>query len=380
MVLWGPRLDCVPPSLWKKRCSLYGVFVASLLLVSSLLIIFSRPEVGSLAPRPHVAVVVEAYSFAKGDRFGSSILDMLGADAYAFSKHWTYVGACRTPQLRATHYRRFGQNVTEQRDLEKDKLLERLGITHWLHYGVDCPPPDDENGGHSIVLLENELFRSNPFQLFSEEYLQRLRRKLHRNNNNNNNSDGTKRSPTTSLFTVAVHLRRGDITVCHGHSRVVYRYLPNVYYLRILDGIEQKELQSGNRSIKVNIYTEPERPDALESLQEFRDRGYNIIFGGDELEVWNDMINADAFVMSDSYFSGFPAILKTHGEIYFPPRGEVVDHEMTPLRGWHVPTKELTALSNARREQMRLDNCPNNLHDLVSLRPEMAASLRTQKT
>lgn len=276
-----------------------------------------------------------AYSYSKGDRFGSSVLDMLGADALCFAMNYTYVGACRTPDLLEFHYEKQGKEITIERDVEKDVVLAKLGLSQWEHYGVSCPNP---NTTENVVLLDEGTYRSNPFRLFTEEYLHHLRNKL----------VFTTAENSSNIFRIAVHLRRGDVNICSpGGWPFRYRYIPNAYYLTLLDQIIEG---LGNSTVpyQVTIFTEPEEPDATEPFQPFLDRGYTIQTGGDEVEVWQAMIHADVFVMSQSFFSGLPAILNAHGRVYFPPkpltRPKV--HAMSPLPGWIEPTPELTKLTH----------------------------------
>lgn len=294
---------------------------------------------------------IVAYSPAKGDRFGSSILEMLGADAFSLQKKFTYRGACRTPKLENIHYRRFGKQVTLDRDIEKDSVLARLGIMHWEHYGLPCPTEDG-----NVVLLDPDDFRNNPFDVFTAEYLETLREKLvlvDSDHNLTQQREGT-------ILHVAVHLRRGDVDVCSTGGLIYrYRYLPNAYYLTLLDDITNELERSGQKPYEITIYTEPEETGATESIEPFIERGYTIQTGGDEVEVWREMAQADVFVMSQSWFSGLPAILNKNGQVYFPPRPLQASqrHAMAPLPGWIQPTAKLVKLYHTELRRLQ-EQCP----------------------
>lgn len=326
-----------------------------------------RPE-SPIPPEANPNVVIEAYSYAKPDRFGSSLLDQLGADAYAFAHNWTYVGACRTPAVIAEAIRKHGNKVPWLRDIEKKKLLARFGFTEWKPYGLDCPL-DLHNMTNtnatttgtpqlvpqaSPVLVPEELYRNDPFLHFSPAYIRHLHQRLELHAQPRVSSS----SSSSEVLQIAVHMRRGDIRPCGPNWSLTYRYLTNSYYQRMVDTILLE--QPASSSYNVTVYTEPVRADTLESYDEFRDRGYHVVVGGDEFDVWQDMIHADALVMSQSFFSGLPGMLNARGKVYAPPPPKLGTniHIMTPLSFWIQPSAELVDFADEELGRLQDLHCP----------------------
>lgn len=290
----------------------------------------------------------QLYSFAKNDRFGSSLLDMFGADAYAEHVNATFVGACR-PDAQRLQLEQKKTHVLAL-DQEKTRVLHRLGLLHWKEYGIACPDDDDDE-----VMIDPTLYRDHPMEHFTDTWLDSLRTKIVLSKHPSLEKDVLR---TPNVFSVVVHLRRGDLDVCHRlHG---FRYIPNAYYLAVMDAIEE---ENANRRMEVIFYTESAEEHAkqpqLESLQVFRDRNYTIVMGGDEVSVWTSMMEADIFVMSQSFFSTIPAILNIHGRVFFPPPHGLNRHAMQPLGHWELPRPKWTQLVKEERERLQRENCPD---------------------
>lgn len=299
---------------------------------------------GLVLPKQRVAL-----SQAKNDRFGSSLTDMVFGDAYAFAHNLTYAGACRD----------FKPPSALEMDPVKDELLARLGFTHWEPYGAPCPEEKDDG---SWVLINSRMHRYNVSRWITEDYLESLHGKL-----KNNKDHQLTPEEQSKQFVITAHLRRGDLDLCFGNAagQQKLRYLPNAYYLATIDrileqhGRREDDDMGTRRPVQVNVFVEEEPENSTESLAPFRDRGYHVHIGGDEYDVWHSMIQSDAFIMSNSFFSCLPAILKPHGDIYSPVLSSAVGKgdQRYKIRSWKEPTEEVVNLVELELERL-LEQCP----------------------
>lgn len=247
-------------------------------------------------------------------------------------------------------------------------MLEQLGITHWKPHGIVCPPGiSKEDSNSSLLLVEMEQLRTNFSHWMSEEYLASLHAKM-KNIRVQQHTD----SSLTEPFTIAAHIRRGDLDLCFGrpgHLGQKHRYLPNAFhYATIDDIIAKKQLETGknnnatrsnNTDIDVTIFLEDESgKNTTESLETFRDRGYRIYEGGDESYVWKLMVQSDVLVLSNSYFSILPAILRTHDDVYFPVLTDTTNPEHhQPMPSWILPSERVSNITIAALDQLH-QRCP----------------------
>jgi len=88
-----------------------------------------------------------------------------------------------------------------------------------------------------------------------------------------------------------------------------YRYLPNSHYLKLIDRSIAKSKEEGDDNPHVIVYSESR---SHESLDVFRDRGYELRLDGPLEEVWMGMaLESDVAILSKSSFSIVPAMLRT---------------------------------------------------------------------
>uniref|UniRef100_A0A7S1Y730 Uncharacterized protein n=1 Tax=Grammatophora oceanica TaxID=210454 RepID=A0A7S1Y730_9STRA len=106
-------------------------------------------------------------------------------------------------------------------------------------------------------------------------------------------ADRNSTTTTTTTTHVAVHVRRGDISPC----KYFRRYYPNSFYLDLIDAA----ILANDPNATITIYTEDE---AYESVQDFLDRGYRVVCGGNVHQVWAEMdTQYDVLITSASTFS-----------------------------------------------------------------------------
>jgi hypothetical protein len=98
---------------------------------------------------------------------------------------------------------------------------------------------------------------------------------------------------------------------------------------------------------KVVIYSQE---PSHESLDEFREKGYELHISEELADVWTAALVADVFIMSRSDFSFVPAIL-TKATVVYTPFWEKAH------RGWDVVGKDVMDQSTAEFERLS-SACP----------------------
>jgi len=110
-------------------------------------------------------------------------------------------------------------------------------------------------------------------------------------------------------FTVAMHIRRGDITLGR-HSK---RYTPDTVYFGVAAAIfkirEDAEIHVFSDSAEPHMFTR------------YLDLGIQVHLGGDALEAMAHFSTANIFVMAKSSFSFVPALLNPRCVLYQPNTG-----------------------------------------------------------
>jgi hypothetical protein len=130
------------------------------------------------------------------------------------------------------------------------------------------------------------------------------------------------RSPKTAIpshraatgFTVAIHLRRGDVNTALNS----YRYIPDEIVLRNIARLRQALAPFG-RPITLNLYSE----GAVADFAAFADAGCTLHISEDPFETLHNMVTADILVGGNSSFSHLAALLS---------RGIVLDRRRRPPR------------------------------------------------
>lgn len=88
---------------------------------------------------------------------------------------------------------------------------------------------------------------------------------------------------------MALHLRRGDITPCN--DLYTFRCNPNSFALGLLDKYIPKNVTS---VANVTIFSQS---DTVEPFKDFRERGYKLALDTDLGDTWEEMVDADLFIM-----------------------------------------------------------------------------------
>jgi hypothetical protein len=275
-------------------------------------------------PLPYTPTAVY-YTYPRQDRSGSAIAEMLKAHAYCFMKGWEFGGVC-------------GDTVHKKTN---EKLIHAMGLGDIISYSCpkDKEQPDRYIDTHKYWHLE--------WKTFSPQWL--------------NYMSGV---PTISgihndddIFRVAVHIRRGDVSLCTGNAW--RRYSPNSHYLRLIDQVLANVPPS--QPYKVTIYSESDHHDGktktqYETFDDFISRNYTVNLDRGLKAVWKSFIRSDVFIASKSGFSMVPAYLRyDRGGVIFTP------HKFAyPLPHWDVVDKSFLAQTDADMEILQRERCPSN--------------------
>ena len=225
------------------------------------------------------------YIHTNGDRCGAVILRIFIAHAFARAHGIRYNGICRRTRIQQN-------NITT--------CLAGLGFDV-ESFPFSCPP--GYNGrmkyDHPNILPPTISASYDPL---TPEWLAHVK-SLRRNQ--------TPASISSSSYNVAVHVRRGDVNPCV--ERYKYsRYLPNSYYLDIIDKFLPKHISSPN----VTIYSENK---TVESFDDFKKRGYNLATGIGLDDTVRAFSQADLMITSQSTFSIVPSLF-CEGSVVVPTK------------------------------------------------------------
>ena len=290
------------------------------------------------------------YSKARSDRSGAFIQDMLMAHAYTYHKNITYGGACIT-----------NAGVIDWSSLSHfgiDKLNNHINLLNQLTLyphilniiNTTCPSnmqyPNDNDTIESLkeIDMQNALehhpttttrmlnriwYIANDTQIFTSDYIRYLHNLMHNSNNSQQEQSPTLPSSSTATpttpkpYTIAVHIRRGDIGPCRPRTRGYHRYLPNSHYLRLIERYKPKDRIDDSTKTstsattttptktqtRIIIYSESE---SFESFDDFTKLGYDVVLDGNINIVWKGLLDSNVMILSRSSFSLVPGILLSY--------------------------------------------------------------------
>ena len=267
------------------------------------------------------------YSWARSDRSGASLSHMQRAHALAFSQQWQYGGACFRPTQSTYH------------KASNEALLTTLGLDHVWHYA--CP---DDLEDASNFLTSSEIANGNHYSSAWKAYMKRAA-PLFWNHPPNKDSDD-------DVYRIAVHIRRGDVTLCTGNAWS--RYAPNAHTQRMIDHALADA--PANVTTHVTIYAPPDEPGLrrkpYEDLAVFAARGYTLVVGGPEADAWRAFVTADALVMSKSTFSHVAAYMGD-AAVYFTP----FKHSVA-LPAWYMANETEMQQLEQDMDALQAARCP----------------------
>jgi hypothetical protein len=304
------------------------------------------------------------YVHPNGDRSGSIIRKMILVHSYAYYNNLTFRGLCHS-------------NLNRIRQV--NSCLDGLHLTS-IFNASSCPNNYNNTSSsmkynHPNIISPNKTINDDYItpnwladinrqrqrqQLLSQQQQQQQQQSTtttdtntsssSTQNNNNNNNNSTNSNLTTSIptstsnslisknssslvstYRVAVHVRRGDVSPCT--ERYKYsRYLPNKYFLEILDQYINSNNNNNNNNnninnnmnIDVTIYSESK---TVEPFDGFIHRGYNLELDNDLAVVWKQLASADLLISSISNFNIVPALF-SDGLVVLPPIGFTISKEV----------------------------------------------------
>jgi hypothetical protein len=207
------------------------------------------------------------YSMCRLDRSGSFILEMLHALAFAFHNNLTYAGNCCVSSGIPRE-----DTVNLLKNLQWDKILPFAcpdGVDS-MKYNFHWPLPNATE--ISPLILNGNVFRKN-FN-FQPTWRESIRKELLQQIQISNANDTDVAMTTNDTpYEIVVHVRRGDATPCTNLTHVQRRYLPNSYYMSLVEQYTPTAQELNGRSVHVTIYSES---DSFEVLDAFAQLGYNV--------------------------------------------------------------------------------------------------------
>ena len=198
------------------------------------------------------------YSNLRKDRTGSQIHDSILAYAYCFQNNLNYSGA-----------------IGESNFKSVNELSNFLNI-----------PLPKKKIDNNAILIDTKKYKFYNNQFLNEKFINKLKSSFNYKKN--------------SIFTIVIHIRRGDVNENTMYKNKETRYLPNSYYINII-----KKVKNINKEKIIKVYSES---ISQESFDNFKKLGCEIYLDTPLKEVWESIINADIFIMSKSSFSFVPGI------------------------------------------------------------------------
>jgi hypothetical protein len=270
------------------------------------------------------------YSHARKDRSGAAFTDMLMAHAYAWHHNFTYYGACISSDHPAPHAD------------ELKELLQATGLNTILPFA--CPDMDSKRGGR---IVERTVYYRKDTAIWTADWRNYIRSRIRPAFVNTKNDKNT----------IAIHIRRGDVSPCDKDSDVANRYLPNRHYLRLLDlyyapvithaGTTLQEQQQS----QVVVYSQSESFESWSDFASACSHNCTLRLDTDILEVWRGLLTADTLILSKSSFSLVAGLLSSAAQVIYTP----MVHQ--PLANWTVISRELEMETRRDVERMKRENC-----------------------
>ena len=264
---------------------------------------------GDVLPNDHQTLYFHHYKKGKA---GAVIEDMLMCHAYAYHTQGGYGGICG--------------KVKPEKLAQYESLLEAMGLAHALPFA--CPSQFRRDSTTRRSMVPRELYRKDDVRIWTPDYVDFLKTQV------------KYPAKKDDRFTIAVHIRRGDVTPCRLENHGFERYLSNKHFLMVIE----KYYQPGARVV---IFSQEE---SYESWDEFKNKGYELQLDGEITDAWKTIVSADLVILSRSSFSFIPAMVAKGKVIYTP-------YWHKPLRRWVHVDKEIMDKSDAETERLQ-EACP----------------------
>ena len=278
------------------------------------------------------------YTNARTDQSGRQILRFYEMDAYVRARGDGGIlgGAC--PSYKA--FKQLTADDVRRHVAETVELLDFLGLNETFPYA--CPSLAQEQLGLATWVGPKQLREQNFDFLYTAAWLKSLRARV--------------RYPdppqTTGRLQIAVHLRRGDVAPCQAKKAAVARYLPNTYYLKLMDLYLPQycgdDPDAWLEQCDITIYSQSK---SYESFDVFLERGYGVELDTPLTSVWTAFLHANVLVLSESAFSYAAAYLarnataiyapRTADNLYIPPYWTSIEAYSGLMQAAHLETQSL---------------------------------------
>jgi hypothetical protein len=265
------------------------------------------------------------YSHARKDRSGAALQDMLMAHAYAWHRNFTYAGACISAEHPAPHV-----------DQVKE-LLQATGLDSILPFA--CPDTSGNNGR----IVERTIYYKKDTAIWTADWRNDVRSRLR----------PSFLKVANDKNTIAIHIRRGDVSPCVKDDDTAKRYLPNQYYLRLLDYYAPRTRAGAlQQQQSVVVYSQSESFESLSDFSAACSHNCTLRLDTDLLEVWRGLVlTADTLILSKSSFSLVAGLLSSADQVIYTPFW----HE--PLANWTAVSRELEHETQRDLERMKREDC-----------------------
>ena len=130
------------------------------------------------------------------------------------------------------------------------------------------------------------------------------------------------------VYTIAVHIRRGDVDPC----TYLNRYMSNDYYLKLIKQY-YKLVPVQYEKIVVDIYSQSESYESFDIFDKVY--GYNLHLDDSLYNVWHALSTANVAILSKSSFSYVPAVINPNTVVY-------TTYRHLPLPSWHIVNRTLS--------------------------------------
>jgi hypothetical protein len=255
------------------------------------------------------------YQHYHNGKSGAIIEEMLMCHAYAYHTNTTYGGSCGAPKTKIPVHK---------------SLLGAIGLDEALPFQCPGDFPLDETIHRQVISREH--YRKDDTRIWTPEYVDYLKSLV-------------SYPPKPQVFTIAVHVRRGDVTPCREANQGFDRYLPNLHFLNLIEQNYPKD--QGNNNVRVVVFSQAK---SFEPLEDFSKEGYEVSIGDDLNEIWKTILTADVVILSRSDFSLIPAIV-AQGKVVYTPFWH------KPLRRWEQVDADTLAKTEAEMDRLKESRC-----------------------
>ena len=334
------------------------------------------------------------YSRGRHDRSGAVVHDMLWVHAYAFAQNGTYGGACGGPELEITFN---GEASVGNTNHTRSKIMTHQNVTqellnqlHW-NRALKYACPLNYSISTTEIIVERDFYTSLNASTFTPQWKAYFQSQItmeqmdtsftrpvpalattHNDTQRSDEHDGITGKMTTTIkkrqasivqksadsksckttrstndtlktssndiavYTIAVHIRRGDVDPC----TYMNRYLSNEYYLKLIKKY-YKQVPKQYQKVVVDIYSESSSYESFDVFQKVYK--YNVHLDDTLYNVWYALSTANVAILSKSSFSYVPAIINPNFVVY-------TSYRHLPLPSWQVVN---TTISDAEKRNVK---------------------------